>query len=57
MLEGRKIELEHSANDANVSILSCDSLQPIIANLPVQLQAGFLNTSDVATWVTVHAYK
>ena len=33
-LEGLKIELELSASDANVSILSCDSRQPITANLP-----------------------
>ena len=33
-LEGQKIELELSASDANVCILSHDSPQPIIAKLP-----------------------
>ena len=34
-VEGLKIKLELSASDANVSILSHDSGQPIIANPPV----------------------
>ena len=34
--EGRKIELELSASDANVSIFSRDSLQPVIAKPPAE---------------------
>ena len=34
-VEGLKIELELSASDANVSILSCDRGQPNIAKPPV----------------------
>ena len=46
-LEGRKIELELSASDANISIISRESRQPIIAR----------HMSDVVTRLTVHAYK
>ena len=54
-LEGRKIELELSASDANVSILSRNSRQPITAKPPAE--NGLLNTSYIATRVTVHVYK
>ena len=54
-LEGLKIELELSLSDANVGVLSRDSRQPIISKSPAG--GGFLNTSDVATQITVHAYN
>ena len=56
LIEGLTIELELSANHANVSILSRDSRQPIIAKPPAG-GSFFFNTTDVATGVTVHAYK
>ena len=55
------IELERSASDANVSILSRGRQQPIIAKRPAG--HGFLNTSDVAThivhfcWSVVGLYE
>ena len=49
-VEGLKIELELSASDANVGILSSDSRQPIIEKSH-QLEAGLLNKSDVVAHI------
>ena len=54
-LEGLKIYLELSASDANASILSRDSYNQLWQTR--QVEAGFLNTSGVATRVTMNASR